>query len=576
MSLFYKVLKGARKDFIFLPLFSAGISYIILLVPIMIQYAIDGVVFGHYEIVPKYMQYFFKESYLYNLIVIGVAILLLHIIMAVLTYLRSKRNTKFNLIISKNLKVILYSHIQKLEYEEFHTYSKDEMIQRLVEDSETFCNFLNTGINLIFDTVFIILFAIIKSMKVNFMIAVYLNISVFIMIIFAIWYYKKLKVITTQVIQSNKNLLSKTISVIQNYKILRMLNKQNIESGQYKKLNEQYTKARTDLINLILFHEIITDYINVLREPILYLIGGIGIIKKTITLGEMAVFMEYASNVIRYMISFGNSLDSIVEFLVIYQKLNDIMKLKKEEKVKSIPVESNGDILFLGVHILINQEPILKNINCRIQKGEIVAVVGDNGSGKSIFVKTLLGLYKYTGNICINNIDIKNMNQNEMRRKIAYVPSEAYLFPSTIKENICIHQEEQLEKILKISQLEQDLSRLQKGYDTRINEAGVSLSGGQRQRIAIARALMSKPNIMILDNSFSQMDQITKNKIIENLKAYKKDTTIFLVTHEIELTRNVDKIIFLNKGASLFGTKEELLNKSPKYKKMLNMVKDVI
>lgn len=216
---------------------------------------------------------------------------------------------------------------------------------------------------------------------------------------------------------------------------------------------------------------------------------------------------------------------------------------------------------------------VLEDINFTINKGETIGVVGKTGSGKTTFIKQLLRLYPIEENTLL--LDGKGMERYydySVRAKIGYAPQEYQLFSKSIKENVLFYRydlEDKLDDVLEQADIKKDISRFKDGIDTLVGENGLSLSGGQKQRLGIARALLSDPDILILDDSLSAVDSNTEKTIIENIKKTREGKTNIIVAHRISAIRHADKIVVLDNGKILnFGTHDELLEKCPWYKQL--------
>ena len=216
---------------------------------------------------------------------------------------------------------------------------------------------------------------------------------------------------------------------------------------------------------------------------------------------------------------------------------------------------------------------VLEDINFTINKGETIGVVGKTGSGKTTFIKQLLRLYPIKENtLLLDGKGIEQYYNYSVREKIGYAPQEYQLFSKSIKENVLFYRydlEDRLDEVLEQADIKKDIIRFKDGIDTLVGENGLSLSGGQKQRLGIARALLSDPDILILDDSLSAVDSNTEKAIIENIKKTREGKTNIIVAHRISAVRHADKIVVLDNGKILnFGTHDELLEKCPWYKQL--------
>ena len=216
---------------------------------------------------------------------------------------------------------------------------------------------------------------------------------------------------------------------------------------------------------------------------------------------------------------------------------------------------------------------VLEDINFTINKGETIGVVGKTGSGKTTFIKQLLRLYPIEENtLLLDGKGIERYYDYSVRAKIGYAPQEYQLFSKSIKENVLFYRydlEDKLDEVLEQADIKKDISRFKDGIDTLVGENGLSLSGGQKQRLGIARALLSNPEILILDDSLSAVDSNTEKTIIENIKKNREGKTNIIVAHRISAVRHADKIVVLDNGKILnSGTHEELLECCDWYKQL--------
>ena len=201
------------------------------------------------------------------------------------------------------------------------------------------------------------------------------------MLLFSVLYFKKLGIKIDNMIKKRKKLSNKTINNINNFKFIRMFNKQKTEKEKYKKLNNDYCTEEISFIKLVLFYDVILEHLSYLTTPILYIIGGIAIIKGQMTMGTLVAFNTLATKILSYIHTFGENLEVIDNFQIVNKKINELLKLK-EENIKNTLYNLNGRIIFSNVSIYIDNIIILKNINFIIEKGERIAIIGENRKWK--------------------------------------------------------------------------------------------------------------------------------------------------------------------------------------------------
>ena len=232
-----------------------------------------------------------------------------------------------------------------------------------------------------------------------------------------------------------------------------------------------------------------------------------------------------------------------------------------------------GEIEFRGVSFRHKgaAEIALHDVDLKIPRGTTLAIVGYTGSGKSTFVNLIPRLYDVTeGALLIDGIDVRRIPLEVLRSSVGYVPQETFLFSDSITENISYGTdngtEEHIKQAAEISQITRDVNDFPHGFATMLGERGITLSGGQKQRTSIARAVMRKPKILILDDALSSVDTFTEEEILKRLRRIMKDRTSIIISHRISTVKDADQIVVLNEGRIVErGTHDELVGKGGIY-----------
>lgn len=277
-------LKGTKRYIFLLLVLSIVFSYLTLQTAIYIKYAIDNVICNDYETLPALIKQILTNNHMYDLLIISAIIIVINLLIMFVSYLRNITTSKFKLKINTNVKSELYKHILNLEYKSYNSYDKTEILQRITEDADVYSSFFQNQFNMIIDIIFLSIFIITETINLNIAITIYFAITFIVMASFSIWYVKRLDKQVDECIWKRKQLLGATMLNLNNFKLVRMLNKQEEEIEKYESLNKECTNSNIKLIKLILFYEIMNDHITYLKTPIIFIIGGISVISGNMTI----------------------------------------------------------------------------------------------------------------------------------------------------------------------------------------------------------------------------------------------------------------------------------------------------
>lgn len=306
---------------------------------------------------------------------------------------------------------------------------------------------------------------------------------------------------------------------------------------------------------------------------------------------QLPVGMLIASIMLTKYLS--NPIDRLTDFIIIWgagtsaskrliDLLSSVPEIVDSSSAVKLPKDGKGSIEFKSVEFGYRTEPVLHEINLNIFGGKSIAILGETGSGKSSLVNLIPRFYDTTnGEVLIDNIDIKKIKLNSLRKEIGFVDQETFLFSRTVFENITFGLAtatiEDAIHVAKLARIHEFIESLPKKYETVIGEKGVNLSGGQKQRISIARALLSNPKIVILDDSLSAVDAKTEREIKIAIEALLKDRTTIVITQRISSIASADFLIIMKNGRIIEqGKHEDLLKKDSIYKKLVETEKEGI
>lgn len=577
-SFLNRTLKGTKIYMILILILSAIYSRLLVYIPMFIQYALDGVIMEKESIIPSLIRnLFYSSNKLSKIIVLVLVLIMVNILVFVVKYLKSKINTKFNLIINRNVKETVLDYIPKINYMQFSNIDKSNVIQRVNNDATTYSEFFNSQLNLFFDTIFIVIFAVAQTLKLNSTVGLFIAIICGMIVALSVWYFKASRPLVEDIVEKNREVINKTTIEIEESKMLKIFNRRDKEIEDFSKMNNNYKKKEIELAKKKVLYGIGTHTLRNFKEPFILLWGGILVVQGEMTLATISILLTYSTKILEYVHESVDKLKTINEFVVAYKKLSNLMNL--DEDIEKNPyIKLDGDIVFENVSIKLNDNTVLKNLNFTINRNENVAIIGDNGSGKTVLSKTLIGFYDYTGNIYIGQQNIKDISKKSLRDYIGVVLQDTYLFTDTIKDNIKITnqliKDEKIVEACKLADIYEDIKRFDKNIDYMIGKGGNNISGGQKQRIAIARTLIKQSKFIVFDDSLSKLDTRTKLNILNNIIKMKIGTII--ISHDLEVVKRCDKVLFINNKTIEIGKHEDLMKSNESYKEIIEINKNKI
>ncbi|HTX19617.1 MAG TPA: ABC transporter ATP-binding protein [Bacteroidota bacterium] len=463
------------------------------------------------------------------------------------------------------------AHIQKLSLGYFQNTPTGDLMAHATNDIAAVRNTLGPGIMYPSDTFMTFSMALtlmfIKDWSLTLMALVPLP-----LVSFAV--YKLGKIIHEKFNERQEQYSLLTTRAQENLSGIRVVKayvREEYEAGLFEKLSWVYLKKNLVLAKaqsvmwplmymLVGFSLIITVYF-----------GGLQVIAGTITIGTLTAFFTYLSMLIWPMIAFGWVTNIIQQGAASMERIarifDTVPEIRDTEETDILIKHISGEVEFRNVSFTHRGAagPTLKGINLKIPQGTTLAVVGHTGSGKSTFVNLLPRLYDATeGEILIDGINIRKIPLEVLRLHIGYVPQETFLFSETISENIGYGVDEmareQIYEAAEISQISKDVNEFPNQFETMLGERGITLSGGQKQRTSIARAVLRKPKILILDDALSSVDTYTEEAILKRLRGVMADRTSIIISHRISTVKDADLIIVMDKGKIVErGTHDELV-----------------
>ncbi len=324
--------------------------------------------------------------------------------------------------------------------------------------------------------------------------------------------------------------------------------------------------------------QIFSNTIQALMTTALLWFGAYQVIHDQLTIGQLVAFNMLLGNIITPFQRLSVLWNQLQEVVIAMERINDVLDAKPEEDLHHQPRQNlpaiQGNIRFQKVTFRYHPESdmnILENLSFEVKAGQMVALVGRSGSGKTTISKLVLGLYPATdGKILIDGQDITSISLSSLRQQVGVVDQDTFLFGGTIRDNISLgHPGAALEEVMQAAKLagaDEFIKKLPMGYETQIGEGGGLLSGGQRQRIAIARALLGNPQLLVLDEATSHLDTESERIIQQNFNTILRGRTTLVIAHRLSTIRSADLILVLDRGVLIeSGNHEELMAKRGHY-----------
>ena len=460
----------------------------------------------------------------------------------------------------------------------FNKFSIGEVISRSTNDITNYiAPLFGYGILLIFDGMIYNLFiSILIFNKSNFIYLLLIHIPLVIQTIYLVGrrkvqekYYNKMAKTMDEITEETLENV-KGIRVIRAYSLLDKVRNSFVgKLRSYARSNEEYMK-KTLVYQPLNTVSLATSYIIAVACGFYFINLGMMTLGKLISVCVVIGMIQWP------YIALSELVIMIIEVRQATKRVLEISDKKADvnNDLAKSNFEFNSSIEFKEFNFSYeDNNHVLEDINFTINKGETIGVVGKTGSGKTTFIKQLLRLYPIEENtLLLDGKGIEQYYDYSVREKIGYAPQEYQLFSKSIKENVLFYRydlEDRLDEVLEQADIKKDIIRFKDGIDTLVGENGLSLSGGQKQRLGIARALLSNPEILILDDSLSAVDSNTEKTIIENIKKTREGKTNIIVAHRISAVRHADKIVVLDNGKILnSGTHEELLECCSWYKQL--------
>ncbi|HCY9479065.1 TPA: SAV1866 family putative multidrug efflux ABC transporter [Staphylococcus aureus] len=545
-----------------------------MLIPLLIKYAIDGVINNHALTT--------DEKVHHLTIAIGIALFIFVIVRPPIEFIRQYLAQWTSNKILYDIRKKLYNHLQALSARFYANNQVGQVISRVINDVEQTKDFILTGLmNIWLDCITIIIaLSIMFFLDVKLTLAALFIFPFYILTVYV--FFGRLRKLTRERSQALAEVQGFLHERVQGISVVKSF---AIEDNEAKNFDKKNTNFLTRALKHTRWNAYSFAAINTVTDigPIIVIgVGAYLAISGSITVGTLAAFVGYLELLFgplrRLVASFTTLTQSFASMNRVFQLIDEDYDIKNGVGAQPIEIKQGRiDIDHVSFQYNDNEAPILKDINLSIEKGETVAFAGMSGGGKSTLINLIPRFYDVTsGQILIDGHNIKDFLTGSLRNQIGLVQQDNILFSDTVKENILLGRptatDEEVVEAAKMANAHDFIMNLPQGYDTEVGERGVKLSGGQKQRLSIARIFLNNPPILILDEATSALDLESESIIQEALDVLSKDRTTLIVAHRLSTITHADKIVVIENGHIVeTGTHRELIAKQGAYEHLYSI-----
>lgn len=545
-----------------------------MLIPLLIKYAIDGVINNHALTT--------DEKVHHLTIAIGIALFIFVIVRPPIEFIRQYLAQWTSNKILYDIRKKLYNHLQALSARFYANNQVGQVISRVINDVEQTKDFILTGLmNIWLDCITIIIaLSIMFFLDVKLTLAALFIFPFYILTVYV--FFGRLRKLTRERSQALAEVQGFLHERVQGISVVKSF---AIEDNEAKNFDKKNANFLTRALKHTRWNAYSFAAINTVTDigPIIVIgVGAYLAISGSITVGTLAAFVGYLELLFgplrRLVASFTTLTQSFASMDRVFQLIDEDYDIKNGVGAQPIEIKQGRiDIDHVSFQYNDNEAPILKDINLSIEKGETVAFVGMSGGGKSTLINLIPRFYDVTsGQILIDGHNIKDFLTGSLRNQIGLVQQDNILFSDTVKENILLGRptatDEEVVEAAKMANAHDFIMNLPQGYDTEVGERGVKLSGGQKQRLSIARIFLNNPPILILDEATSALDLESESIIQEALDVLSKDRMTLIVAHRLSTITHADKIVVIENGHIVeTGTHRELIAKQGAYEHLYSI-----
>ena len=475
--------------------------------------------------------------------------------------------------IEQSLRNEFFSHLQSLHFDFFSQRKVGDLMAHTVNDIETLKFACGLGVLIAYDGIFLLVFIFGAMLYISPQLTLYAFIPFPILGFLILRFGRMIEQRFQKVQDSFSGLTESARASISGIKVVKAYVREGEEAKDFESSSAAYLDKNLRLIKIWGVYQPVITYLAALATVIFLWLGGIYTITLNITLGDFAAVLLYLTMLTWPMMAMGWAVDIIKRGNASLNRINDILLVRPQSPVEPGAVDLNieGTIELKDLSFSYNGKRALNNVSLKIPAGRAVWFTGATGSGKSTVFQLLTRVEEPPENtMFVDGIDVRKIKRDSLREGIVYVPQETTVFSGTVRDNISFMNpdltESDIENAARVAELYDEIMDFPGGFDARVGERGLSLSGGQRQRIALARAVLLKPRVLILDDVFSSLDLKTESMVLKNLRKEMKGRTLLAISSRVPSISGFDSIAVFDNGRLVeYGSHSELISKNGIY-----------